>query len=191
MSEILNISNGKYDQDMIDKIIDNIKNNKIIIMPSDTIYGFLSLADQENRIRKIKKRETKPFLNLISSIDMLSSLDIDKNKYSDILNKYWPGPITFIMLNNKNNTIGVRMPDDIVLKNIINSVGEPLLSTSVNYAEETYINEIDEIISEFKDQVDMVVVDKNFSPKTASSIVDISKKPFKVIREGSIVFNES
>ena len=123
------VINKNYTSKVISKIIKLLKDNKIIIMPSDTIYGFFSLPTQENKLRQIKRRDNKPFLYLISNLNQLKILNIDLRHYKFILEKYWPDPITFILKQDKNRTIGVRMPKWDILQRIINDVGFPLIST--------------------------------------------------------------
>ncbi len=185
--EILTVKN--YNDDVINKISSLIKKNKIVIMPSDTVYGFLALPKMENKLRKIKKRDVKPFLYLINDLDMLDYLGIDKNLNIEILNKYWPGPFTFI-LDNKSGGVGVRMPDSKELRQIIKEAESPLISTSVNYSGEESLNEINEIIKEFQDKADLIISDKIFKSTIASAIVDLRNNPYKILRKGSIEFND-
>ncbi len=180
--------NKNYTNNVISEIFNLLKENKIIIMPSDTIYGFLTLPSQENKLRQIKRRDNKPFLYLISNLNQLKLLNIDIQNYKFILEKYWPGSITFILQQNNNKTIGVRMPEWSILQRIINNVGFPLISTSVNYSGKPLITDKEEIINEFSNKVDLIVIDKNYNQNISSTIVDISKKPFKVLREGSVYF---
>ena len=65
MNNILQIIDGRYDQRIIEKIVNEIKKKSIVIMPSDTIYGFLALSEKEEEIRQIKQRDKKPFLSII------------------------------------------------------------------------------------------------------------------------------
>jgi len=189
MSEIIRILNSSYTDEILTIICKTIKNNKIVIMPSDTIYGFLCLKANEKRLRLLKKRDEKPFLYLISGISELNKLNVDHQRYVEVLSRYWPGRITFIMEDLNKKTVGVRFPDWVVLKEIILRSGEPLISTSVNYSGMNPIKDIDEIIKEFATKVDLTVIDENFKIHGSSTIVDLTQNPFKVIRKGSVEFN--
>ncbi|MBN2544897.1 MAG: threonylcarbamoyl-AMP synthase [Spirochaetes bacterium] len=186
-SEILEIND--YNSVIIKKIAAYIKKNKIVIMPSDTVYGFLALPKNEKKLRQIKKRDDKPFLYLINEIGMLSDLCILNDLSLDILNKYWPGPFTFILDDNLQG-IGVRMPDSDALRKIIKQVNSPLISTSVNYSGEEALNDIKSIINEFQDKADLIILDKNFISGTASAVVDLRVKPYKILRKGSRDFHD-
>lgn len=187
MDKVLYID--KNNSDDISEIVSRmIKNEKVIIIPTDTIYGFSSLDICEGRIRDIKKRDDKPFLYLISNIEQLSFFNIDFGKYIDILEKNWPNMITFLMKNNKNEKIGIRFPDNDFLIKIIDKIGKPIVSTSVNYSGEPILNNENEIIKEFYEKVDLIVIDKNYKLSMSSTIVDISEPVFKIIREGIVKF---
>jgi L-threonylcarbamoyladenylate synthase len=189
MGEIISVKE-KYDYELISKIADYIKNDKVIIMPSDTIYGFLALPSCKEKIRNIKKRDKKPFLYLISSIKFLEKEDVDYKKYEKCLVKYWPGPITFILEDSHKKTIGFRMPDNDVLKSILDLIGKPVISTSVNLSGKPPLNEPDEIIRTFCNRTDLIIYDRSFMHSPASTVVDLTIKPYKVLRKGSIRFNE-
>jgi len=189
MSKIVTIK-GNYTDNILTIIEEFILSGKIVIMPSDTIYGFLSLPDCEDRIRIIKNRDEKPFLFLISDFDQLASIGINHENYNNILKKYWPGSITFILKSGIMNTVGVRLPDNDILRNIIRNIEKPLISTSVNLSGFPPINNADLIIKDFGKKVDLIIIDKNFNISSASTIVDLTQKPYKIIRKGNINFNE-
>ncbi len=189
MNDIINI-NGSYTDELILDISNNIINGKIVIMPSDTIYGFLCKRSQEKRLRSLKKRDEKPFLMLISDITQLAFLNINYKSYEHFLNKYWPRPVTFLMNDDKNNKTGVRFPNHDALRQIIGKVGEPLISTSVNYSGCPVMNDINLIINEFGNKVDLIINDADFQPETVSTIADLTAKPVRIIRQGSITIEE-
>jgi len=186
-SEKIIIDDTGYNDDVLSKITDRIKNGKIVIMPSDTVYGFLTVNSNEGKLRVIKKRDKKPFLFLISSFEDIGLLGAELEDHQmNILKKFWPGKVTFILSKKDGTTIGVRMPDWEVLRFIIKESGTPLLSTSVNYSGENALANIENITGEFDDKVDLIVYDRFFHSANASTIVDLTKKPYKVLREGSV-----
>ena len=182
-SDIMHISG--WTENDIGRIVAFIKEEKVLIMPCDTICGFIAKRSQENRVRQIKHRDTKPFLYLISDLAQLCYFDIDYNAYSDILRKNWPDNITFIMSNRSGTqTFGVRMPAHDVLQRVISSVGEPVLSTSVNVSGQPALNDFGTIVTQFGDEVDLIVDDEHFVPTEASTIADLTCGEPKIIRQG-------
>ncbi|HOF00944.1 MAG TPA: L-threonylcarbamoyladenylate synthase [Spirochaetota bacterium] len=186
MSKILYFD-ANYDKNY-DVIVETLSKGEVAIAPTDTIYGFLAKPCLEERVRELKMRDNKPFLFLISKIEQLNYFDIDYKIYSDITSRYWPGNITFIMGCRSGRTVGIRMPDNIFIKTIVSKLGVPLLSTSVNSSGEETINEPDIITEKFGEAVPLIVIDKNFHPGKPSTIVDISKKPYKILRYGEKEF---
>lgn len=178
----------KNDLSKIDVIIDALKNEKILILPTDTIYGFSGIfPNTSNKIASIKGRDlNKPFIALVSSID-------DILKYSDtvIPNKILellPAPITLILRLKNGDTQAFRYPKDTWLTNLISNLKSPIFSTSVNYSGLPAITSIDEIIKEFEDKVELIVSDGNLQAK-ASTIIDLTDDKPKILRQGDIDLN--
>jgi len=178
----------KDDPDSIDVVVENLRNRDVVIIPSDTIYGFSGLAPwTEDSIKNIKGRdENKPFIQLISEPD-------DIFKFTDIeipkkLLAYWPGPVTLIvpLKDDPSKSIGFRCPDDDWLRQIISKAGFPIYSTSVNYSGSPAISEIDEIVSEFESQVACIVDDGDRKNSKPSTIVIIGEKGISVLRQGDV-----
>lgn len=165
-----------------------ILERKIVILPTDTIYGFSALVECEDSVRELKKRDGKPFIYLISQKKELDYFNIDYLKYDEILSKNWPGPITFLMNNKFNQKTGVRLTNNKFINALIDKVGLPLISTSVNYSNEKPIEDISKITEEFEELVNLIVVDEGYKPGLSSTIVDISTQDYKIIREGEAKF---
>ena len=146
-------------------IIKQIKQGKIFIYPTDTIYGIGCDATNKeavNKIKHLKQRDKeKPFSIIAPSIKWIkNNLIVDVN-----LNKYFPGPYTVILkkkekdfLNHISSTdsLGVRIPNNSFTK-IIQKSGLPFITTSVNIQGEKPITSIREIPEQIKEQVDEII----------------------------------
>lgn len=183
-SNILYIQNNDYSQ-VLHVILDSLIKEKIIIMPSDTIYGFIGLPTMKLTMRKIKSRDSKQFLYLIDDYSMLEKLNVDPNYDKTLVSRYWPGEVTFIFNRLNDSSIGVRMPKMESLKRILNEVNSPLISTSVNKSNNPPINNPIQIIEQFGELVDLIIINNDFYPTKSSTIVDITTKTYKIIRQGS------
>ena len=189
MNEILKsntLFNYKNDDNIIviNKICGTLLNDGLVIAPCDTIYGILALPRNEDKVRSVKKRDEKPFLYLISDISQLSFFNININLYKKILDKNWPGNITFIMSSTNGKNYGIRMPQTEYLIDIINRINFPLISTSVNFSGESFLSDPQEIINNFSELVSLIVIDESFSPQKPSTIVDITGNQYKILRKG-------
>ena len=184
---------SKSDKNSVSVCQNVLREGKIVIIPTDTVYGFSGLAcpflplDTDSRIKSVKGRaETKPFIRLIAS-----SSDIKKytsDKIPESLISLWPGPLT-IIVNNKleGSTTAFRCPGDEWIRKILSGLDFPLYSTSVNRSGFPVLDSEAEIIREFESEVDLIVSDgdkKNALPSTIVSLVDGS---IKVLRQGSLV----
>ncbi|WP_318662815.1 L-threonylcarbamoyladenylate synthase [Treponema sp.] len=183
----------KSDLRSADICVQSLKAGNIIIIPTDTVYGFSGIVDEQNntdaKIRKIKGREeTKPFIQLIAEPS-------DIKKYTDdvipenILN-LWPGPLTIIVKNkNSDVTTAYRCPDDEWLNYILKETGKPIYSTSANRSGHPILESIDEIENEFSDEVDVIIDDGDKKGGVASTIVSIGNGSVKILRQGKIKIN--
>ena len=183
----------------IDKIVKYLKEGKIGITPSDTVYGIVGDATNDEivkRIFKVKKRSySEPLLILVSDTYMLRKYVNITNEIEDrLVNRYWPGRMTLIL--KKKNTVsdvvtagrddvGVRIPDDDDLRDIIRMFGKPIISTSANISGEDIVSEVKDIPKELKDKVDFVE-DGGKLDNPPSTIVSAIDKNFKILRKGDI-----
>lgn len=162
---------------------------KIVIYPTDTVYGVGALYNDKNGIDKIyhmKKRDYgKPLAVLcsdLSQVEDIATLPDYAFKYT----KYWPGALTIICKKKDGDgTLAVRIPNSDIAKAILSKFG-PMHTTSVNYSGERELNDIDEIYDTFKEFADYLVTDKQELSKIPSTIISCVDEKVKVIREGSI-----
>ena len=156
----------------------------IVVLQCDTIYGFLgAVPDTRERLCRIKRRDIeKPLLALIPRLSWLNRFTDQQLPSS--LRPYWPGPLTLVFRALEGGTIGLRMPDDPWLVSLLEKTGMPLYSTSVNREGESPMNTIADIMAEFEKEVDLIVDSGDLPGGEASTVLDISKQPFRLLRQG-------
>ncbi len=150
----------------LEKIIQEIKQGKIFIYPTDTIYGIGCDATNKqsvNKIKSIKSRDKdKPLSVIAPSIDWIKKNCITKNTNLD---KYFPGPYTLILkkknpkfLQHVSNTdsLGIRIPDNFFTR-IIQDSNLPFITTSVNLQGEPFLTNIKDLKPEIKNKVDIII----------------------------------
>ena len=198
--EYINLKNEKWEKKSLDKIAKIIKNGGITIIPTDTVYGIATNAQNEEAVKKIydlKKREPqKPMSILVSSIEMIEKVANEiTEKEKKIMECFFPGAITIILKKNKSvpsivtaglDTIGVRMPDNKIVLELIEKIKVPIIATSCNLAGEKAATDIDQISYEIKNGVDYVLDDGKSKIAIPSTIVKVEKEQIKILREGSI-----
>ena len=175
---------------------------KIFIYPTDTIYGIGGNPFDKHvdiRITDIKGRnEKKQFIWLLSDFErLLNYTDIIYETHIDFLQNIWPAPVTVILnLNERTkaiinqDSIAVRIPQNDFCLNLLQEISRPLISTSVNRSGEDPLNQIDQIVNNFSQDVDVIFIKSETSEKKSSTIIDLTSKQPKLIREGSIKFVE-
>jgi len=139
--------------------------NEIFIYPTDTIYGIGCDAENKKlveKIREIKKRDTKPFSVIAPSFEwILKNFEATENE----IKKYLPGPYTLILKKKKNNFlkavsdnefVGVRIPDHEIIS-LLQKTGKPIITTSVNLSGEKFANKIEEINKDILKKVNLII----------------------------------
>lgn len=159
---------------------------KPIIFPTDTIYGIgadINNINANKFIYEVKFRKLKkPFPILIGSKSQLNMLveHITPCQHT-IINKFWPGPYTFILnakkkLNNiykENDKVAVRFPHVKWLSEGLSEINCPVTATSANISGKSYTNDIEKIINTFKKDISLYLYD-GINNSHSSTIIDIS-----------------
>lgn len=182
----------KSDKNSVKLCVDSLLKGNVVILPTDTVYGFSAIVDEkyncDAKIRKIKGREeSKPFIQLISRPKDVFLYTDDKIPRKIL--KYWPGPLT-IIVNNKNkscqSTTAFRCPGDKWLRKIIKKCGYPLYSTSLNRSGQKILDSENQIIEEFSNEADVIVLDGEKKEALPSTIIKIIDDKIEVIRKGAV-----
>lgn len=166
--------------------IDTLKAGHVVILPTDTIYGFSGIVPITNeKILQIKNRESsKPMIQLIGNPN-------DVYKYTDqIIPKtffnLWPGALTLIVkAKNEKDTIGFRCPDSKWLRDLIITVGYPLYSSSVNISGTQNLKNISQIAKAFEYKVSLIV-DAGELNGLPSTLVDLTHDEPMILRRGCL-----
>lgn len=183
----------------INKIIDVLSKGEIAILPTDTVYGLTGDATSLKAIKlanDIKKREkSQPLLILVSSIDMLKKYTKNISDLElEVINKYWPNKLTVLFEKNdllsdeltaSSPYVGVRMPNNKLLLDIMNKYNKPLLSTSANIHSKDVITKISLLEDEMRDSVSYIY-DAGELSTTASTLIKIENGKIKILREGEL-----
>lgn len=173
---------------------------EVIIFPTDTVYGIgASIYDKEsiNKIYDIKGRDfNKPLAVLVSSLEDISKFALYDERLKLISEAFWPGALTVILnttLEYKKfsnyETIGVRIPNHHKALSLIKKYG-PLKTTSVNNSGEEPLNDYNVIFSRYKNIVNNIYKNDMSLSKVSSTVVDLTSREIKVLREGEITLSD-
>lgn len=173
----------KKDFNTVERVAKILLNGGTAVIPCDTIYGLSAVFIKgEATLKALKGRDAnKPFL-VLATLDQARSLC--PFIPSSIINA-WPAPLTVILPYVAGGTIGIRVPDDPFLMSLLDKAGSPIYSTSVNISGEPSLLDFDSIVKRFGDKVDVLVKGLDVQGTTASTLIDATVKPFKLIRQGA------
>ncbi|RRJ92651.1 threonylcarbamoyl-AMP synthase [Paenimyroides tangerinum] len=199
MSQFIKIYPENPNQKEIDKVVKVLKDGGLIIYPTDTVYGLgcdITNTKALEKIAKIKgiKLEKANFSFVCSDLSNISDYikQIDTSTFK-ILKRALPGPYTFILPGNNNlpkefkkkTTVGIRVPDNNIVIDIVKKLGNPIVSTSIYDEDELleYTTDPELIFEKWQNIVDLVI-DGGYGDNFASTVIDLSGHEPVVIREG-------
>lgn len=183
----------KPTQENLKIILEHLKSGKVLVCPTDTVYGFICDARDEKAVEKIfdiKKREkSKPlgiFVKDVAAAKKFSLINksqesfLKDNKITAILNSKKE---TLSKLVYKDKTIGIRIPNYEFLNLVLNKFGKPLAQTSANLSGKKTTTEIASIIDQFKNE-DIIIIDAGDLPDNKpSKIIDSTKNRINILRK--------
>jgi tRNA threonylcarbamoyl adenosine modification protein (Sua5/YciO/YrdC/YwlC family) len=199
MAEFIKIYEDKPSEAAIKKVVDVLKNGGLVIYPTDTVYGLgcdITNSRALEKLAKIKgiKLEKANFSFVCSGLSHLSDYvkQIDTATFK-ILKRALPGPYTFILPGNndlpkefrKKQTVGIRVPNNNIALQIVEMLGNPIVSTSIHDEDDVieYSTDPELIFEKWNNKVD-VVIDGGYGDNVASTIIDLTGPEPEVIREG-------
>ena len=199
MAKLIKLYEDNPSEKHLQTIVDVLKNDGLIIYPTDTVYGLGCDINSKKALEKIAriKQIKLEKANLSFVFESLSNLSeyvsqIDSNTFK-ILKRNLPGPYTFILPGNnklpkvfkKKKTVGLRVPDHNITLSIVRALGNPIVSTSIKDDDEVveYTTDPSLILEKWDKLVD-IVVDGGFGNNVPSTVIDLTEDDPTLIREG-------
>ena len=172
----------------------------VIAFRTDTFYGLG--VDPFNaaavaKIRELKGREeNKPILLLLSDASVADRFIADRSKaFEDVAAKYWPGPLTIVgvavstlppEVTAGTGTVGVRVPADDDVRELVRVCGGALTATSANPSGSEAACTAQEVLEYFNNRIDLIIDGGEVAATEPSTVLDVTTTPPRVIREGAI-----
>ena len=196
MAELLTIHSEFPEPERIARAAERIRKGEWIAIPTDTIYGLgcdITNKQAIERVQRIKGRDKKKSMSFVCA-DLTHISDYAKvsNYAHRILKRCLPGAYTFVLpathetprvLQSKQKTIGLRIPNHPIPLALVRALGQPILSTSANRSEQEVITEPWMLENELGPQVDLIL-ECGPLPVQASSVVSLIGDEAEVLREG-------
>ena len=182
-----------------EEILKTLEEGKLIIIPTDTVYGISCDATNIEAIKKVneakKRKETKPLLILVSDIEMLKKYTQDITPLEEkLMHKYMPGKLT--MLFKKNDLlsdeltagspyIAIRIPEFEELLALIKKFNKPIVSTSANITGSDVVASLENLENDLKEKIDYIY-DIGILNTTPSTLLKVEKEKIIILREGEL-----
>ncbi|EAQ50377.1 MULTISPECIES: L-threonylcarbamoyladenylate synthase [Leeuwenhoekiella] len=199
MAEFIKLYDENPSEREIKRIVEVLKNDGVIIYPTDTVYGLgcditsnraLERVAQLRGVKLAKANFSFICEDLSNLSDYVRQIDTPTFK---LLKRALPGPYTFILPGNNNlptvfkkkKTVGIRVPDNNIARAIVSHLGNPIISTSI-YDEDDVIEYTTdpELILEKWDKLVDVVIDGGYGGNIPSTVIDLTSGEAVVLREG-------
>ncbi|MDA3880900.1 MAG: L-threonylcarbamoyladenylate synthase [Prolixibacteraceae bacterium] len=200
MAEYIKLYEKDTEINRVIEVVDILQKGGIIIYPTDTVYGIgcdIMNAKAVEKIARMKgqKVEKSDFSFICHDLSHLS--DFSKpipNHVFKLMKRNLPGPFTFILEANNNvpryfkgkkKTVGIRVPANNIITQIVKELGNPILSTSVHSTDEikAYMTDPELIYEEYSEIVD-AVIDGGYGDNEVSTIIDCTHDDFEILRQG-------
>jgi L-threonylcarbamoyladenylate synthase len=185
----------------IKKAVEVLKKGGVVIFSTDTAFGIGCRIDDKKaveRVFKIRKRpESLATPVLVDSLKMAKDylLPIPKEVLENLIKPYWPGALTIVLLckidkvpslvRGGGKTLGVRMPNHKVIREVIKALGVPIIGPSANFHGEETPYKLADLNKDLLKEVDFILEGETFLKK-ASTVIDCSKSPWVITREGAV-----
>ena len=190
----------KYTKQDLNKIKEILLNGGIVAFPTDTVFGLGCVINKQaiDKIYSAKGRSfDKPLPMMCNGLKMIESVAKVSEGASKIINKFVPGALTLIF-NKKDNvedfvtngkpTIGIRVPDDKWILDLISELNQPILVTSANLSDTDSLTKWEDVYSQLNGKIDAIVTE-DASGETSSTIIDVTDG-IKLLRQGPISLDD-
>ena len=183
---------------------DAIRRGQVIAAPTDTLYGLLADARNEDALRgifRVKGRpESKPILLLLHSLSQVEEVAREiPDAFGALAEEFWPGPLTMVLLARDNlpplvtaglGTVAVRVPASALVRGLGEQAECPLTGTSANRSGRPGARSADEVQEQLGTRLPLLLDSGRVDRPEPSTIVDLHCGPPRILRKGRISFEE-
>jgi len=196
MVQIIKLNPKNPDKSAIQKAREQIAAGQLVIFPTDTVYGLATDPFNEKAVKRLieaKRRETaKGFPILVANLEMAKELVKFSAVALSLVSKFWPGALTLILplktsvpelITGDRQTLAIRVPDHIIARQLAEI---PIIGTSANISGRESPVSAEDAINQLGGSVDLVLDSGPTKEGISSTILDLSTKNPRIIREGAI-----
>ncbi len=200
VTQRITINGNSPDARALELASEAILQGKVIAIPTDTYYALA--ADPFNlhavdQIFQTKGRLSwKPLLLLIDTVEQVEAIAQNiPDLFYQVAEEFWPGPLTIVLPARKNvplkvtggtGTVGVRIPSCPFARMLSNALDIPLIGTSANLSNHPACSSAIEVLEQLEGRIELVIDGGDSPAKTASTLLDLTQAPPRLLREGAI-----
>ncbi len=198
------VKEGEILKGGLDKIVTVLKEGGLIVYPTETVYGLGVDATSESALEKLwefkGERGDKPVLVAVSGEEMTEKYVKLNGLGKKIVHKYWPGAVAVVATSRNivtkkaqgmSDNLGLRMPDNINIIEIISRFGKPITSTSANISGAPTARSLTEFLetvpADRQKLIDIFIDGGELPLRQPSTIVDATGEEIKILRVGEVV----
>ena len=176
-----------------------IADGGVIAFRTDTFYGLGADPLNPIAVRKVKelkgREDNKPILLLISDLELVDRFVVQSEFFKLVAGHHWPAPLTLIgvarpevpiELTAGTNSLGVRLPDDDDVRDLVRACGGALTATSANISGEPPARTAKEVERYFPEGIDLIIDSGEVSATEPSTVIDVTKEEVRLVREGAV-----
>ncbi len=185
------------------QVVQALNENKIVIFPTETVYGIGGNALNEQVVEKLyqaKKREArKPISVLVKNKIAIKDIAYVSDSVAKIVDAFMPGPLTLVLKKRDNissvltagsDTVGVRIPKNKIALSILDRLNYPLATSSANISGMANSADFAKLITEFKNDVAIFIKGDVSSDLQASTVAIVDNGKVNILREGKITLSD-
>lgn len=192
----------RLEKHQLEIVAEILNRGGVVAFPTDTVYGLAVRCDSPSAIQRMKEAkqrpESKPFPMMVNSLAQIEAVASLNERDHRLIRRWMPGALTIIfakkpevpdIVTNGFDTIGIRMPDDPWILELITKLNCALLVPSANLSGEAPATDSDEVLRQLDGRIDAVILGKS-GAQLASTIIDTRKEVIKIIRQGKLTLDE-
>ena len=191
----------KYSGKVIQQAYEILSNGELLAIPSETVYGLGADATSDSAISKIYKLKKRPHINPlilhVSNIKMVEQFTETNPLFYLLSNYFWPGPLTMILNQKKNNNISelatsnlssvaVRLPDNKIFQNMIEKFNNPIAAPSANISGHISPTNPYHVYEDFGEEIKLIIDGGQSEKGVESTVIDIRSNDIIILRHGPI-----
>lgn len=186
--------------EVIERAAEAIRRGELVAFPTETVYGLAADAFNEKAVARVFEVKGRPANNplpvQVASLEGVPRLAAEiPDIAARLMDTYFPGPLTIVfrasdevseLITAGTGKVGVRMPDHPVALAFIRAAGTPIVAPSANTSGESPPTTAEEVLAYLDGRIEMILDAGLTQLKVASTVVDVTESPPRILREGSI-----